>query len=419
VVIAGIVTDNAGPNQAAWKILTDTFPGLFAYGCASHGLHLLVKDILEKKPNVDNPFAELAAFTDRCKELVKFFCNVHAPKQALKELSGTSLVLPGETRWGSFLACFKSVRSNLGYLFTITSQAGFAGTAARFKRHRDAKEFICNADTASNLDKAIGILSPIDALIKKYQSNKVAISEVYSDWYQLTETLSKLPTLNPQERARAQELSTTRWNFIYNDAQGVAYLLDPRFAGAKMSEGDKDMTEQFVADYVALTDENVLIELDNDQKRARRGAAYAELDAFYEMIIRWNNTNNPRLDSMMSGSTNPYGFWVSNAEKFPIVSQVAKRVFSLVTTSAASERGFSGEGFVHSKLRNRLKSETVSKLMFVRTNAGVLDDVNVGHDDEDGDYAFLAENVDGEDEQGDIDVGEGEQGVVYELSDGE
>jgi hypothetical protein len=121
------------------------------------------------------------------------------------------------------------------------------------------------------------------------------------------------------ERAPAQELSTTRWNFIYNDAQGVAYLLDPRYAGVKMSEGDKDMTEQFVADFVAITDENVLIELDNDQKRALRGAAYAELDAFYEMILRWKNANNPRLDSMMSGSTTPYGFWVSNAEKFPIV----------------------------------------------------------------------------------------------------
>ncbi len=49
----------------------------------------------------------------------------------------------------------------------------------------------------------------------------------------------------------------------------------------------------------------------------------------------------------------------------------------------------------------------MSKL-FVRTNARVLDDVNVGHD-EDGDYAVLAENVDEK----------GEQGVVYELSDSE
>jgi hypothetical protein len=54
--------------------------------------------------------------------------------------------------------------------------------------------------------------------------------------------------------------------------------------------------------------------------------------------------------------------------------------------------------------------------MFVRTNAGVLDDVNVGHDDEDGDYGVLAERFESEGEQG---VGEGEQGVVYELSDGE
>jgi hypothetical protein len=79
------------------------------------------------------------------------------------------------------------------------------------------------------LTKEIALLAPIDALIKKYQSNKVPVSEVYQDWFELTKTLKNLPMLSPLERVRVEAVSTDRWNFIYNDAQGVAYLLDPRF----------------------------------------------------------------------------------------------------------------------------------------------------------------------------------------------
>jgi hypothetical protein len=39
-----------------------------------------------------------------------------------------------------------------------------------------------------------------------------------------------------------------------------------------------------------------------------------------------------------------------------------------VVSSAASERGFSTMGFVHSKMRN-LGSEKVKQLVFIKTNA--------------------------------------------------
>jgi hAT family C-terminal dimerisation region len=43
-------------------------------------------------------------------------------------------------------------------------------------------------------------------------------------------------------------------------------------------------------------------------------------------------------------------------------------VFSLATSSAASEGNFSICGFVHSKLRNCLTAEMVKKLVYIKTN---------------------------------------------------
>lgn len=43
--VVGAVTDNTNANKAAWKILEDKYPNKFFHGCASHALHLMVKDI--------------------------------------------------------------------------------------------------------------------------------------------------------------------------------------------------------------------------------------------------------------------------------------------------------------------------------------------------------------------------------------
>jgi hypothetical protein len=61
-------------------------------------------------------------------------------------------------------------------------------------------------------------------------------------------------------------------------------------------------------------------------------------------------------------------YWQVDGAKFPAIRAVALTVFSMVTSSAASERGFS-MGFVHSQMRNRLGSEKVKQLVLIKTNA--------------------------------------------------
>ena len=50
--------------------------------------------------------------------------------------------------------------------------------------------------------------------------------------------------------------------------------------------------------------------------------------------------------------SSPISWWKSNfAHKFPIVVELACRVLSIPTSSAAAERKWSNFGFIHSKLR--------------------------------------------------------------------
>lgn len=60
--------------------------------------------------------------------------------------------------------------------------------------------------------------------------------------------------------------------------------------------------------------------------------------------------------------------------KYKFLAPVAKRIFSIVTSSAAAERCWSIYGFVHSKVRNRLLQERAEKLVFIYMNASLLDE---------------------------------------------
>ncbi|KAH6590837.1 hypothetical protein BASA61_005125, partial [Batrachochytrium salamandrivorans] len=65
-------------------------------------------------------------------------------------------------------------------------------------------------------------------------------------------------------------------------------------------------------------------------------------------------------------------YWLIDGLAHPNLREVAINVFSMVASSAASERGFSAMGFVHSKLRNRLSADKVQKLIFIKNNASQL-----------------------------------------------
>ena len=48
-LVAGVVTDNAAANRAAWRILEERFKDtmLICYGCGSHATNLLMKNIIQ------------------------------------------------------------------------------------------------------------------------------------------------------------------------------------------------------------------------------------------------------------------------------------------------------------------------------------------------------------------------------------
>ena len=56
----------------------------------------------------------------------------------------------------------------------------------------------------------------------------------------------------------------------------------------------------------------------------------------------------------------------------PELAEVAQRVLSQVISASSCERNWSSHGHIHSKVRNRLASETIEKLVYVYSNSKMV-----------------------------------------------
>ncbi|TYZ65954.1 hypothetical protein PybrP1_007063 [[Pythium] brassicae (nom. inval.)] len=290
--ISGVVTDNTPAHQLMWSKLKAAFPCRFFHGCASHGLHLFVQDIfapgcssnssshhVSDRERHDNrqqqqqqheqalqmgrgsqspppqplqsaapqypdgyPFEELARLLDTCQRVV----SVVSQDEASVRLLAPTPLLPFTGDWRSLRAAFRSLLAAHATLRAIVSARAFVSQApsetgaltdARGpdeKARARVQQDVLSAAFVPLLEKAAAILAPIEHLMGVFERERVACSEVFSAFAKaLPDALVRIPGLTKAERTYLLALNQTRFNFLYGDAHGIAYLLDPRYIAGR------------------------------------------------------------------------------------------------------------------------------------------------------------------------------------------
>jgi len=387
---AGTTTDNTAANKLAWAKLVEKYPTKFFQGCSSHCGNLCVKDLLspkmvtvegstEKQFPANYPFCDMYHATTGCKGVVKYFSNHHKPKAKLERLLSmmgkTKLVKPAATRWCSMRNCFANISDNIDVLRPVSLGDDFIDPSASETARANAeqvREFLQTPDLARTLKKAVAILEPFDFVIMACQSDSLSMSDAFVLWNDLPSKIAKLADLEEleftdNELNYAMGIAKERWEFIYGDAHGLAYLLDPRYIGdaldrSTVAENWRADVESFLYDFP----ESDSIRPGDDQQR--KMGLYNEYQAWFAQASQLRERNDFRYQQY--SKHHPSNYWRSTETlKFPMLCKIAQRVMAIVPSSASSERNFSTYGFVHSKLRNSLSPGSVEKLVYIKTNA--------------------------------------------------
>jgi hypothetical protein len=373
-----------------------------------------VKTLLNKETfKIKNVQVELNMFNEwrqsvqNCTQIVIFFKNHHLHKSLFENIqieSGISfkkLCLPGETRWGSVGKMLSAISISYELLYSYVSKLGFTDshelTAGQKRKRKEIHDLVKKPDFINTVQTLIGVLAPIDIAITKFQSDKVSLSDAFDALDSLKDKYVVSNNINIIQVTTIKQIIDEYWNFIYEDATGVAYYLDPKYCGARMSQDKEDKTVKFISDYKLYCDA-VLTEEQIEENRKYTEKVNDELVSFQEYFAikrveraddlnYWNNFKDPRK------------YWTINGPKnYPYLFKLAIRVFNFPASTASSERTFSTLNFIHSKLRNRLQNDKVNKLIYIKENAKVMKTYQSKYKDDDVIFSYGDSDSDSEHE---------------------
>jgi hypothetical protein len=250
------------------------------------------------------------------------------------------------------------------------------------------KATLRSTDFYDNLTIADKILQPLCHLIIAFQGNtlnyhdisevtdccniddKKPISYVQHTIEELTGKIYDIRELSKCDKDTISQQVENRWNFLYSECHGLSYLLDPKLKGQHMAKEDKDA---------------LIATLNN---KCHSTQAVLEYDSYDKFLIDISEDDDPRhaLHCQIHEDTmTAMGFWKCAyvMKNFPSLAKLARSLFSLVPSSSASERNFSTFSFIHTKLRNRLLTDKVQKLVFIKGNSSKLSSVEKTPEEED------------------------------------
>ncbi|CAG8628838.1 2135_t:CDS:2 [Dentiscutata erythropus] len=225
-----------------------------------------------------------------------------------------SLLLPGDTRWGSVFYSAKNLLETKAAIQRITLEDNV-------KISDEIKNLILSDNFWFNLKILYNFLSPFAIFLKKLQTDQPTLSTVYSELCKLKISISENTEIPNDFKTNSISKGTERWNnFLYNPVIILAYKLDSQYQGKTLNPKKWDLI---------IEDELIRLVSSQDQ----------------EIIL------------------NEYAEYI------------ALRILSIPPTSAACERNWSTFGFIHNKLRNRLNDPKVEKCVYIQWNLRILRDL--------------------------------------------
>ncbi|XP_052752391.1 uncharacterized protein LOC128201007 [Galleria mellonella] len=356
-----LIGDNARNIQKAFELTKLKYPHVVPLGCCAHILNLLCQDIVK--------IQEVTVFIMQAINIIKTVKRSQRLSSLLiksrqGEDSTQTLKLPCATRWGSHVTSLKSLKANKIALQILTVREDVVIS-------RDIKDLILSDDFWTKTGECISILEPVTESIFYLESDQNRLHRTYITFRDVQAkirfALNEISTLSEESKQQILTSVSSRCNMAMRPIHFAAYILDPRTLGVELTQEEELKGMEFIynlSQHLSLS--NVMADLACYKAKENfwaRGFVWSSLDSI-EPLIWWKG---------ICGSTE--------------LSKVAIRILSAPCTSAATERSFSIQGYIHNNKRNRLTTERTEKISFICYNW------NLKHKAECEDIQFNEENT--------------------------
>lgn len=133
------------------------------------------------------------------------------------------------------------------------------------------------------------------------------------------------------------------------------------------------LQDEFIKWNVHSSDFNVAINQDHQESNE------IEVDdPFFELLSEVPVISSEKSEiemylgeALAPSSSDPLVFWKNNCNRFPVLSNIARKMLAIPASSAGVERVFSVTGCISRARRSKINAENVSRLLMVRENIDI------------------------------------------------
>lgn len=357
--VISITTDNASNNIAAIRQLVNTVNltpvnlEFVHYKCVAHIIDLGIKEAMKDLKETVRPVREAVMAIRSSRKRKEIFFNkqkelIESSEQSTQE--PLELAEDVDHRWNSALVLLERaflLRQAIDYMLEHTKGMKtldkidwpILELVIQFLKpfHEATKRFCIGSDVSISL-VSFYIPKLVDHCAKFEQSENKTISD---------------GALSLRSKLTDYECE------LYHPIVNLAYVLDPRYKTKNMSQEIikivqnqlRKLLEETPApmlDGSASTEDSLFCDQSDDEEPVD------ELEAYF--ASRREKTKSEVLV-----------WWRNNADQYPRLSQIARKVLPIQATSVASERVFSVAGGIDTKSRNRLSDESVENIVLYKS----------------------------------------------------
>lgn len=348
--IVAVVTDNTNNMKAMWRMVESEYEHIFAVGCASHTLNLLMKDIakLQKFKSCIDLVTKIIKYIKKRHLELAYFEKIQTEKYGNNK---TTLKLPGQTRWGGIVIMIESFLCNREALEATA-------ICQELNIDREIKQNLLTEDLWIKVTAFNSIFKPIFVATTQLESNRALLSQVPQMFEYVRENVynatSTCEIINNEEEKFIIESIGKRQHFVEKPIHYAANILDPKFKGLKLSPEKVAKGQEFIHQYAE-------IQRKNTGKVMANLAEYRSRSGFYSQIGIWSAADHTEART-----------WWKGLCDCQILASIARKLLSVPPSSAASERNWSVFGNTLSRTRNRITTQRLEKLIMVRSNIRLL-----------------------------------------------
>ena len=347
-----VVTDNASNCRRMGALLEADYPSIVWTPCASHCLDLLMEDVGKidwVKEMVQQATSVVTFFTAKTKVLA-CYRNIEGALELKK---------PSSTRFAYMWVLMERLHRCKDFIrLTIFSVWWNNEWEERDTDEvKDMQRLCCDNNFWSGIQALVIAMTPFDRILQMIDMKGATISLLVHFMHEAIADFRSCPAISEEKRDQIMVIVNRRWRWMRRPIHGLTALLHPAYKSPALFT-DIELLEDrdaFMPKIVPEDEQGTFLEELISYNDQRGGAAFASPTCW-------------KRESLVK----PLFWWETFGYAHRSLQKVALRLLAQDCSSGACERNWSSYSLIHTKIRNRLSTRQLERLVYCRHNLRML-----------------------------------------------